>query len=39
VSTDLLQSLFGIFGSCTRGDVSEESDIDIVVELEKYTLR
>lgn len=28
----------GIFGSCARGDVGEESDIDIVVELEKPDL-
>lgn len=28
----------GVFGSCARGDISEDSDIDIVVELEKPDL-
>ncbi len=25
----------GVFGSCARGNITEESDIDIVVELER----
>jgi len=28
-----------VFGSVARGDASAESDIDFVVELERYTLR
>lgn len=28
----------GIFGSCARGDITGESDIDVVVELEKADL-
>lgn len=28
----------GIFGSCARGNITDESDIDVVVELEKPDL-
>lgn len=37
-ATEFKVKRIGIFGSYARGDVSEESDIDIVVELEKPDL-
>ncbi|ABQ27364.1 nucleotidyltransferase family protein [Geotalea uraniireducens] len=37
-ATEFKVKRIGIFGSYARGDVTEESDIDIVVELEKPDL-
>ena len=36
--TEFKVKKIGIFGSCARGDITEESDIDVVVELEKPDL-